>query len=281
MGFFSGIKSIFVGDEDIEEEIYSTYNPPKPPAAPEEQKVETKPEPPAPPKSAETVEYPEKRDDSATARRTQNQQRRSSILDKPDRAYSSDRLDRDRSDRSYLSDRSERSDRAYLSDRSERSDRAYSSDRSERSDRSYSSDRSERSERSSSDRREKRSNSASDRYSSDRSSGRGRHKERESDVRMTPTEQSSFELVLARPNNFKEVSKIGEDINDGRTVIINLELVKQEDATRILDFIWGVAFANEAEIKMMAQKTYAVIPPGVNFTGVDLVSELENNGYTF
>ena len=99
---------------------------------------------------------------------------------------------------------------------------------------------------------------------------------------MTTTVQSSsIDLVLARPNNFKEVSKIGEDINQQKTVILNLELVKQEDATRILDFIWGVAFANEAEIKMMAQKTYAVIPSGVNFSGVDLVSELENNGYSF
>ena len=105
--------------------------------------------------------------------------------------------------------------------------------------------------------------------------------ERESDIRMATTDQSSFDLVLARPNNFKEVEKIGNDINCGRTVILNLELVKQEDATRILDFIWGVAFANDDEIKMMAAKTYAIIPRNVNFSGVDLVSELENNGYSF
>ena len=228
MGFFSGIKSIFAVDEDIEDEIYSNYTPPKPPVVPEEHKEEAKPETAAP--KTEIVEYPEKRerDDPSASRRTQNQQRRSS---------SSDRTDR--------------------------------------------SDRADRSERSVSDRLDKRNNTASDRYSSDRSSARGRYKERESDVRMATTGQSSIDLVLARPNNFKEVSKIGEDINDGRTVILNLELVKQEDATRILDFIWGVAFANEAEIKMMAQKTYAVIPTGVNFSGVDLVSELENNGYSF
>ncbi len=109
----------------------------------------------------------------------------------------------------------------------------------------------------------------------------GRNMERESDIRMATTDQSSFDLVLARPNNFKEVEKIGNDINCGRTVILNLELVKQEDATRILDFIWGVAFANDDEIKMMAAKTYAIIPRNVNFSGVDLVSELENNGYSF
>lgn len=219
MGFLSGIKSIFVGDEDIEEEMYSSYVP-KPPVIPEEPKEEPKVELAKP--QTDIVEYPERkeRDDQSASRRTQNQQRRSS---------------------------------------------------------STGSDRDSRDSRSSVDRTDsRRSSSASDRYSS-----RSRFNERESDVRMATTVQSSFDLVLARPNNFKEVSKIGEDINDGRTVILNLELVKQEDATRILDFIWGVAFANEAEIKMMAQKTYAVIPAGVNFSGVDLVSELENNGYSF
>ena len=52
-------------------------------------------------------------------------------------------------------------------------------------------------------------------------------------------------------------------------------------AKRILDFISGVAYANGADIKMMAQKTFAIMPRNVGFSGVDLMSELENNGYSF
>lgn len=104
---------------------------------------------------------------------------------------------------------------------------------------------------------------------------------REKEVEMSTTEQSSFDLVLARPNNYRDVNAIGDDLNAGKTVILNLEMVKQEDATRILDFLSGVAYANDDEIKMMAQKTYAIMPATVNFSGVDLVSELENNGYNF
>jgi cell division inhibitor SepF len=110
---------------------------------------------------------------------------------------------------------------------------------------------------------------------------RNRTANQESELNMATTAQSSFDLVLARPNNYKEVTTIGDDLNDGRTVILNLEMVKQEDATRILDFLSGVAYANDDEIKMMAQKTYAIMPQNVNFLGVDLVSELENNGYSF
>ncbi|MCD8094897.1 MAG: cell division protein SepF [Ruminococcus sp.] len=106
--------------------------------------------------------------------------------------------------------------------------------------------------------------------------------ERGSGVHMDTMDQSSFDLVLARPNGFKEVEKIGTDVNEGKTVVLNLELVKQEDSTRILDFLWGVAFANNDEIKMLAQKTYAIIPQKVHyFSNVDLATELENNGYNF
>ena len=65
---------------------------------------------------------------------------------------------------------------------------------------------------------------------------------------------STLQIVLARPNDFSEVKSIGGEINEQKTVLLNLETVKSDDAKRILDFISGVAYANGAEIKMMAQK---------------------------
>ena len=87
--------------------------------------------------------------------------------------------------------------------------------------------------------------------------------------------------AIMKPNDFSEVKSIGDDINDQKTVLLNLETVKSEDAKRILDFLSGVAYANQADIKMMAQKTFAIMPKNVGFSGVDLMSELENNGYSF
>ena len=98
-------------------------------------------------------------------------------------------------------------------------------------------------------------------------------------MRMEQT--TTLQIVLARPNDFSEVKSIGGDINEGKTVLLNLETVKSEDAKRILDFISGVAYANGADINMMAQKTFAIMPRNVGFSGVDLMSELENNGYSF
>lgn len=98
---------------------------------------------------------------------------------------------------------------------------------------------------------------------------------------MTMEQTKTLQIVLARPNDFSEVKSIGDDLNAQKTVLLNLEMVKSDDAKRILDFLSGVAYANSADIKMMAQKTFAIMPKNVGFEGVDLMSELENNGYSF
>ena len=102
---------------------------------------------------------------------------------------------------------------------------------------------------------------------------------RNREVKITAT--TTLQIVLARPTDYSEVKSIGDDLNDQKTVLLNLETVKPEDAKRILDFLSGVAYANGADIKMMAQKTFAIMPRNVGFSGVDLMSELESNGYSF
>ncbi len=102
---------------------------------------------------------------------------------------------------------------------------------------------------------------------------------RNREVKIATT--ATVQIVLARPADFSEVKSIGDDLNNQKTVLLNLEQVKSEDAKRIMDFLSGVAYANEATIKMTAQKTFVIMPKNVGFSGVDLMSELENNGYTF
>ena len=102
---------------------------------------------------------------------------------------------------------------------------------------------------------------------------------RNREVKIAAT--TTLQIVLTRPSDFGEVKSIGDEINQQKTVLLNLETVKSEDAKRILDFISGVAYANGAVIKMMAQKTFAIMPHNVSFQGVDLMSELENNGCSF
>ncbi len=102
---------------------------------------------------------------------------------------------------------------------------------------------------------------------------------RNREVKIATT--ATVQIVLARPADFSEVKSIGDDLNNQKTVLLNLEQVKSDDAKRIMDFLSGVAYANDATIKMTAQKTFVIMPKNVGFSGVDLMSELENSGYTF
>lgn len=104
------------------------------------------------------------------------------------------------------------------------------------------------------------------------------HERRSREVKISAN--TTLQIVLARPADFSEVKSVGDDLNAQKTVLLNLETVKSEDAKRILDFLSGVAYANGATIKMMAQKTFAIMPRNVGFSGVDLMGELENNGYS-
>ncbi|MCD7823796.1 MAG: cell division protein SepF [Oscillospiraceae bacterium] len=102
---------------------------------------------------------------------------------------------------------------------------------------------------------------------------------RNREVKINTT--ATVQIVLCRPTDHSEVKSIGDDLNNQKTVLLNLELVKPDEAKRIMDFLTGVAYANGATIKMTASKTFVIMPKNVGFSGVDLMSEIENNGYSF
>ena len=54
----------------------------------------------------------------------------------------------------------------------------------------------------------------------------------------------------------------------------------EDDFTRLIDFLSGVAYANEGTIKKVALSTYIITPYNVEIMG-DLIDELENNGLYF
>ena len=49
---------------------------------------------------------------------------------------------------------------------------------------------------------------------------------------------------------------------------------------RLIDFLSGVAYANNGQIKRVANSTYIITPYNVNIMG-DLLDELENSGVFF
>ena len=91
---------------------------------------------------------------------------------------------------------------------------------------------------------------------------------------------TQLQVVLVKPDKFDDASAIADHLREKRTVVLNLESTNKEIARRLLDFLSGVAYANEGKIKKVAISTYIITPFNVDILG-DLIDELENNGLYF
>ena len=91
---------------------------------------------------------------------------------------------------------------------------------------------------------------------------------------------TQLQVVLVKPERFENASEIADHLRDKRTVVLNLEQTDKAIARRLIDFLSGVAYANEGAIKKVALSTYIITPYNVEILG-DLIDELENNGLYF
>ena len=88
---------------------------------------------------------------------------------------------------------------------------------------------------------------------------------------------TQLQVVLVKPDRYENASEIADHLRDKRTVVLNLEKTQKDVSRRLLDFLSGVAYAQEGKIKKVALQTYIVTPYNVDIMG-DLIDELENNG---
>ncbi len=93
---------------------------------------------------------------------------------------------------------------------------------------------------------------------------------------------AKLQVGIFKPERFgEETRSIADELMKTHTVVLNLEDTNKDMARRILDFLSGVAYANNGKIKRVATNTYIIIPSNVDLTGDDLLDELENNGVYF
>ena len=87
-----------------------------------------------------------------------------------------------------------------------------------------------------------------------------------------------MQVVLVKPEQFSEAPSIADNLKAKRTVVLNLESTNRDIARRLLDFLSGVAYADEGSIKRVANSTYIITPYNVDVLGDDILDELEHNG---
>ena len=93
---------------------------------------------------------------------------------------------------------------------------------------------------------------------------------------------TQLQVVLFKPERFgDETCAVADELLKMHTVVLNLENTEKEISRRILDFLSGVAYANNGKIKRVATDTFIITPYNVELTGNDVLDELENSGVYF
>lgn len=102
--------------------------------------------------------------------------------------------------------------------------------------------------------------------------------ERKSNRTLNIQTTAQLQVVLVKPEIFTDSQQIADHLLENKTVVLNLETASTDNKRRIIDFLAGVTYAQQGNLKRVANQTYIITPYNVGFVGDDLVGELENNG---
>jgi cell division inhibitor SepF len=75
---------------------------------------------------------------------------------------------------------------------------------------------------------------------------------------------AALELKVVRPETYASVTEIADHLLAHRTVVLNLEATNKEVAKRLIDFLAGVAYSIDGQLKNVANNTYIITPCNVD-----------------
>ena len=81
---------------------------------------------------------------------------------------------------------------------------------------------------------------------------------------------ASIEMVVVKPERLESVTQIADYLVDRKTILLNLEDTNKETARRLIDFLNGVAYAINGNLRKVATNTYVVTPNNVELSGEKL-----------
>ena len=87
------------------------------------------------------------------------------------------------------------------------------------------------------------------------------------------------QVVFKKLDRFEDAGAVADVLNEKKIVILNLETCPNDVSRRVLDFLYGVAYANNGEIKRVAGRAYIITPYNVPVTG-EMLDEIESGGAT-
>ena len=93
--------------------------------------------------------------------------------------------------------------------------------------------------------------------------------------------QGQMQVVLVKPDRFEDVTSIADHLNEGKTVVLNLEESLHDTSRRIVDFLSGVAYANHGNMRKVAKNTFIIVARGIDVMGELMLEDFEEGKIYF
>ncbi len=75
--------------------------------------------------------------------------------------------------------------------------------------------------------------------------------------------ESAVSLKVMAPKSFAEATKVADSLIAGSTVVLNVEAFGKADMLRFMDFLMGVLYVIQGNMKNVSKTTIVVSPAGI------------------
>ena len=87
--------------------------------------------------------------------------------------------------------------------------------------------------------------------------------------------QGAMQVVLVKPERFEDAKAIADHLNAGKTVVLNLESANRDESRRIVDFLSGVAYANNGNMRKVAASTFIIVARNIDVMGELMLDDFD------
>lgn len=79
--------------------------------------------------------------------------------------------------------------------------------------------------------------------------------------------QKNIRLILFEPRSYEDSQEIADNLKSHRPVVVNLQLVRRDQAIRIVDFLSGTVYALGGSIQKLGSHIFICAPANVDVQG--------------
>ncbi|MFO7262830.1 MAG: cell division protein SepF [Bacillaceae bacterium G1] len=79
--------------------------------------------------------------------------------------------------------------------------------------------------------------------------------------------QPTIRVILSEPQSYDEAQMIADHLKNRRTVVVNLQRMRKEQARRVVDFLSGTVYALNGHIQKVGTDIFLCTPDNVEMEG--------------